>query len=193
MLRGEIDTAQELAFRLVRFFDNGYPIVCPSSDCVGYLKKYAKQLCQHSAVHAAVTHVVQESYELCDYIVNKKHTECLNNAFNHKVFYFRSCTARNVYPSDDALTLLNNTKGLELVTDSEMKLCCCGNGDFALHNGELTDQMLKQIVDRILTYDVEFVTSTDLHCLQFIDAYIATRNDVKFNVVPIAEILNSEK
>ena len=53
--------------------------------------------------------------------------------------------------------------------------------------------MLKQIVDRISSYDVEFVTSTDLHCLQYIDAYIATRNDVKFNVVPIAEILKSEK
>lgn len=193
LMRGEIDAAQELAFRLVRYFDNGYPIVCPSSDCVGYLKKYAKQLCQHSAVQSAVAHVVQDSYELCDYIVNKKHVECLNNTFNHKVFYFRSCSARNIYPSDDAITLLQNTKGLELVTDPDMKLCCCGNGDFALHNGELTELMLKQIVDRISSYDVEFVTSTDLHCLQYIDAYIATRNDVKFNVVPIAEILKSEK
>ena len=79
------------------------------------------------------------------------------------------------------------------MTDPDMKLCCCGNGDFAMHNGELTELMLKQIVDRISSYDVEFVTSTDLHCLQYIDAYIATRNDVKFNVVPIAEILKSEK
>ena len=91
------------------------------------------------------------------------------------------------------MTLLKNTKGLELVTDPEMKLCCCGNGDFALHNGELTDLMLKKIVDRIKTFDVEFVTSSDLHCLQYLDAYIATRNDVNLNVVPIAEILNSEK
>ena len=73
-----------------------------------------------------------------------------------------------------------------------MKLCCCGNGDFAFHNGELTELMLKQIVERIMTYDVEFVTSTDLHCLQYIDAYIANRSDVKFKVAPIAEILNSE-
>ncbi|MCQ2264261.1 MAG: (Fe-S)-binding protein [Bacteroidales bacterium] len=192
--RGEIEMAKELGYRMIRYFDNPNPVVCPSSACVAYIKKYYKKLCEASSVHSAISHLIQDTYELCDYIVNVKNTTCMNNTFAHRVFLFESCAARNVYyAGDEAKILLQNTKGLELITDPDMKLCCCGNGEFAMHNGEMTEYALKTIVERVKQLNAEFITCTDVHCLQYIDAYLQTRDDLDVSVVPIAEILISNK
>lgn len=191
-LRGEVDTAKSLAYNAVMYFDNTFPVVCPSSACVGFIKKYYKELTESTAVHASISHIIQNSYEICDYIVNVKGITCLKNKFKGKVFYFQSCSARNLYRAgDEAITLLSNTEGLELVADPSLKVCCSANGDVALHNGELSEYLLKMIVDRIKTHEVDAVTSTDLHCLQYLEAYVQTRDDVNFEIVPITEILNS--
>ena len=125
----------------------------------------------------SVKHVTKKTFELCDYIVNEKKVTELGNSFPEKVFYFQSCAVRNQYRSGDEVeTLLRNTKGLELFTDPSMDLCCSANGDFAMHNHEMSEFLLKKIVDRILETGAEFVTCADLHCLQYIDAYIQSED-----------------
>ena len=190
--RGDINAAKELGYRMIRYFDNPYPVVCPSSACIAYIKKHYMSLCEHSSVHASISHLINNSYELCDYIVNVKGKEKLNNKFPHSVFYFESCAARNLYPSNSAAqTLLENTEGLTLLTDPDLKICCGGNGGFAMHNAEMTEYALSTIVERVKKLGAEFITSTDVHCLQYIEAYLQTRSDVKSNVIPISEILIS--
>ena len=191
-MRGEVDVAKKLADQMVRYFDNVLPVVCPSNACISFIQKHYKSLTESSAVFASVSHIVQNSYEICDYIVNKKGITNLGNKFESKVFYFQSCAARNMYRAgDEAITLLQNTEGVTLFTDPSLKLCCSANGSVAMHNGELSEFLLKSIVDRIKTFEVDSVTSTDLHCLQYLDAYIQTRKDVNFEIVPITEILNA--
>lgn len=192
--RGEIEFAKQLSHKMIRYFDNNYPVVAPSSACIGYIKKHYKELCATNSVPASVERLVQNSYELCDYIVNVKGKTCMNNTFKHRVFYFESCAARNVYHAgNEAITLLENTEGLTLLTDPEMKLCCCGNGDFAMHNDEMTQEVLKRIIDRVLPLNAEFITSTDLHCLQYLDAYLQEHSELKIKVAPMVEILCAKK
>ena len=197
-LKGEKDNAKELGFSMLELYctrDNlPHPIVIPSAACVGYIKKYFPELFATIALPANIQHMVHDTYELCDYIVNVKGKTSLGNAFKHKVFYFQTCSARNLYPEADeaALILLNNTRDLTLYTDPSMKLCCSANGDFAMHNGEMSEHLLKMIFHRIKEYDVEYVTAADPHCLQYLDAYLQSRSDLHIEVIPIAEILNSD-
>ncbi|MBO4646249.1 MAG: (Fe-S)-binding protein [Bacteroidales bacterium] len=192
MMRGEREITTDLAYRMMMSFDNGRPIVVPSTACVAYVKKYFEEILSASAVRTALYHITHEIYELCDYIVNVKNRESLGNTFSHKVFFFSSCSARNIYQTtEEAEKLLRNTKGLELITDPDMKVCCTANSDLAMRNGELSEYMLKRIVDRIEETGAEYITSTDVHCLQYIDAYIQSQSQVNLDVIPIFEILNS--
>ena len=191
-IRGDEDSARMLGKNLLTYFHNPYPIVSPSTACVGYIKKYYASLFENRALPEDIKHITHDIYELCDYIVNCKHIENLGNYFPYKVFYFSSCAARNLYGSgDEAQILLQNTEGLQLVTDPNMKICCSANGDFAVRNQEMSTYFLKMIVDKIKQYDVDYVTSTDVHCLQYIDAYLKSQDDASFDVTTIPVILGS--
>lgn len=188
-LRGDRDTASHLAFNLTTFFDNDYNIVVPSAACAGYIKNYYAQLIENQVFQKAMKHMIHKTFELCDYIVNEKQVTELGNSFPHKVFYYESCAARNLYRcGEEAQTLLRNTRGLELITDPSMQLCCSANGDFAMHNHEMSEFLLKKIVDRIVETGAELVTCADLHCLQYIDAYIQSQ-DIDLEVIPLPVIL----
>lgn len=189
-LRGDRDTASHLAYTHTMYYDNEHNIVIPSAACAGFIKGYYSQLIDTQAFPKSVKHVTQKSFELCDYIVNEKHVTELGNSFPHKVFYYESCSARNLYKcGDEVQTLLKNTKGLELLT-SPLQLCCSANGDFAMHNHEMSEFLLQKIVDTILSTGAEYVTCADLHCLQYIDAFVQSKN-IDLEVIPLPCILDA--
>lgn len=174
---------------------NSDPIVVPSSSCVSFIKKNFPTLFTNTALPSAIQHLHSDLHELCDYIVNVKGVECLNNKFAHRVFYFQSCSARNYCQISDeaAQILLKNTEDIDLVTNPEMKLCCSANGNFAMNNPEVSEHLLKTIVEAIVAEKAEFVTTTDPHCLQYLDAYLAAHPDIHLVAIPITEILLSNR
>lgn len=187
--RGEKESAKELGYRMLTFFANGMPIVTPSAACVGYVKRYFKDLFSTTAVPADLDNLLKNLYELCDYIVNYKKIESLGNRFPHRVFYFQTCASRNCcQSSNEAMTLLRNTQGLTLLHDPDLHLCCTATGDLAQRNNEMSDYFLKQIVDRIMEFEPEYITASDIHCLQYIDAYLQAQGEEKIEVIPLPSI-----
>ena len=190
---GAIDNAKILGEKLMSEYNYKYPMVVPSSSCVGFIKNYYKQLFENVRVPSELKLFTHNVYELTDYIVNVKGITKLDNIFNHRVFYFKSCSARNLYKLDDEPeTLLRNTKGLDLLTDPEMNTCCSANGRFAYSNPDTSDIMLEQIINKIYMQGAQYVTSTDIHCLQAMDAFIQAKG-IGLEVIHIADILNGEK
>ena len=61
-----------------------------------------------------------------------------------------------------------------------------------MHNQEMSEFLLKKIVDRIMETGAEFITCADLHCLQYIDAYIQSE-DIDLEVIPLPVILNASE
>lgn len=192
-MEGELECAKALAGEMLDLFArNKFPFIVPDCSCAGYMKKYYRQLLENSFAPPDLRAFVQHVYEMCDYIVNVLHIEQLNNFFPHRVFYFKSCAARNLYPDNDAPeTLLRNTKGLDLLLDNELQGCCGGNGRFALANPAASESMIGDIVQKIYNRGAEYVTSTDIHCLQMIDAY-KEAHEVGIKVMHIADILKGE-
>ena len=56
----------------------------------------------------------------------------------------------------------------------------------------VSDQIIEECVNKIYQLNVQYITSTDIECLQLMDAYIQTLN-VNMEVIHIADILNSEQ
>ena len=152
------------------------PLVIPSAACAGYIKYQYPVIFKNTAMPLEMKKFTANVFEICDYLVNVKKITKLNNYFSHRVFYFKSCSARNVYHlGDEPEILLRNTEGLELLTDDNLTCCCGANGDFANVNPEVSEEMVKKVVDRIYAMGAQYVTSTDLHCLQQIDAFIQAK------------------
>lgn len=191
-MEGAIDCAKQLGEKLMSEYDPKFPMVVPSSACVGYIKNHFRKLFENVTVPAQLKQFTHNIYELCDYIVNVKGITSLGNTFNQRVFYFKSCAARNMYKmGNEPETLLSNTRGLDLLTDDEINFCCSANGRFAIRNSEVSDSMLKEIVDKVYNLGAQYITSTDIHCLQYIDAHIQSRGG-GVEVIHIADILVGE-
>jgi len=189
---GELELAKELANKLILEYDLKFPMIVPTTSCVGYIKNYFKELLVNTAEVNMIRNFTQNIYELCYYIVNIKAVEKLNNTFNHRVFYFKSCSARNLYKLDDEPELLLcNTKGLDLLIDRELNTCCGANSAFALANPAVSDILCNQIIERAYNMGAQYITSTDMHCLQHIDAVLNTL-DITMETIHIADILLGE-
>jgi len=190
---GEIGLAKELANKLILECELKYHTVVPTTSCVGYIKNYYKELLENSTEVNMIRNFTQNIYELCYYIVNIKAVEKLNNTFNHRVFYFKSCSARNLYKLDDEPELLlSNTRGLDLLIDNDLNTCCGANSHFALANPEISDILCNQIIERAYQMGAQYITSTDLHCLQHIDAVLNTLG-ITLETIHIADILLGEE
>ncbi len=194
--QGEIEHSKSLAHKLLQELldikDLKRPTIIPSTACGSYVKNYYKSLLHNTVVPIELNSFTQNIFDLTDYLVNVKGITKLNNHFNGRVFYYKSCSARNLYKLDqEAEILLRNTEGLELLTDDDSNSCCSANGALANANPELSDKMLSDIVYKIYHMGAQYITSTDITCLQHIDAFLNTLN-VNLEVVHIADILNSE-
>lgn len=194
--QGELEMSVQLAHKLLQELidpkDLKRPTIFPTTACGGYVKNYYKSILHNTAVPVELNSFTQNIFDLTDYLVNVKGITKLNNHFNGRVFYYKSCSARNLYKIDnEPEILLRNTEGLELLTDNDFTSCCSANGALAGSNPELSDKMLSEIVYKIYHMGAQFITSTDIHCLQHIDAFLNSI-DVNMEVVHIADILNSE-
>ena len=191
-LEGEIVYAKDLAINILDCYDEKLPFIIPDSTCAGFMKTQYKHLLKNAYTPTKLAMFTQNVYELCDYIVNVKKVECLDNVFNHRVFYFKSCSARNVYPVNNAPeTLLRNTRGLDLLTDDDIHGCCGANGRFSKVNPAASEALTGEIISKIYNMGAEYITSTDIRCLQHLDAYKAAHN-VNLEVMHIADILQGE-
>jgi len=190
---GELELAKQLAEKLILEYDLKFPMVVPTTSCVGYIKNYFKELLENSAEVNMLRTFTQNIYELCYYIVNVKGIEKLENIFNHRVFYFKSCSARNLYKLDDEPELLlSNTQGLDLLIAPDLNTCCGANSHFAFANPEVSDVLCNQIIARAYEMGAQYITSTDVHCLQHIDAALSTL-DITLETIHIADILLGEQ
>lgn len=191
-LEGEIAYAKDLAINVLDCYDVKLPFIVPDSTCAGFIKTQYKRLLKNAYQPTDLAMFTQNVHELCDYIVNVKKVESLDNYFPHKVFYFKSCSARNVYPANDAPeTLLRNTRGLELVMDDNIHGCCGANGRFSKVNPTASEALTGEIISKIYNMGVEYITSTDIRCLQHLDAY-KMAHDVGLEIIHIADILKGE-
>lgn len=191
-MQGEIEYAQNMGMQVLNNHDVNLPFIIPDSACAGFIKQYYKKLLENTNTPQSLRTFIPHVYEICDYIVNVKHVESLGNNFNHRVFYFKSCSARNLYPNNNAPeTLLRNTRGLELLTDYNIHGCCGANGRFSMVNPTVSEAMTGEIINHIYNMGAEYITSTDIHCLQMLDAYKEAHN-VGIEIIHIVDILKGE-
>jgi len=174
-------------------------IVSPSGSCVYHVREHYDILEQTEEVRR----VRQNSYELCEYIIDILGIEDLRIDFPHKVGIHHSChglRGLKLGASSELVTahyskvhrLLEKAKGIELITLDREDECCGFGGTFSIFEPDISVKMGKE---RILDHErngAEVITATDMSCLMHLEG-IARRNKNKVKFNHIAEILNQSR
>jgi L-lactate dehydrogenase complex protein LldE len=191
-MEGALDCAKALAEKLFNDYDPQYPIIIPSTACASFIRNHYRKLIENTAVPGRLKQFTGHVYELCDFIVNVHGVSNLGNKFSQRVFYYESCSAKNSnQPGNAPKVLLENTEGIDMLENTLGDCCCTANGSFAMQNPAISDKILSEMVNTIYKTGAQCVTSTDIHCLQYIDSMIQA-NGGGIEVIHIADILVGE-
>ena len=181
----------------VRSFSEFDYVVSPSGSCVYHVREHFNILEQTDEVQR----VRENTYELCEFMVDVLGVDDLKINFPHKVGLHQSCHGLRGLRLDDSselvgtrnskvLRLLEKAEGLELTELDRVDECCGFGGTFSIFEPDISVKMGKA---RILDHKrngAEIITATDMSCLMHLEG-ILRRQKSGIKVMHISEILNS--
>jgi len=191
--------ARSIYLNFVNNFREFDYVVSPSGSCVYHVREHYNILEQTEEV----TRIRQNTYELCEFIVDILKVEDLKISFPHKVGIHHSChglRGLKLGASSELVTtryskvhrLLEKADKIELITLEREDECCGFGGTFSIFEPDIS---VKMGTERILDHErngAEVITATDMSCLMHLEG-IARRNKNKVKFNHIAEILNQSR
>jgi len=195
---GAEQKAKKTYQNFVRNFQDFDYVVSPSGSCVYHVREHYNIIEQT----AAVKKVRQNTYELCEFLVDILKVEDLGASFSYKVGLHQSChglRGLKLGTSSELIIkernskvhrLLNKVKDIELITLDREDECCGFGGTFSVFEPEVSVKMGRMRVKDHETNGAEIITATDMSCLMHLEGLIR-RDGKPIKVMHIAEILNS--
>ncbi len=190
---GESRGAMQL---FVRNFEGCDYVVAPSASCVLHVRAHYGTLEQT----AAVRHVRERTFELCQFLTDVLQVDRLAAAFPHRVGLHESChglrglrlgQASEIHGPDFSKVrrLLRLVEGIELVALDRPDECCGFGGTFAVGEEAVSVKMGRDRLQDHLAHGAEVITGTDMSCLMHLDGLIRRRK-LPLRVLHVAEILS---
>lgn len=181
----------------VRNFHEFDYVVSPSGSCVYHVREHYNILVQTEEVKK----VRQNTYELCEFLVDILKVDDLGASFPRKVGLHQSChglRGLKLGTSSELITernskvhqLLSKVKDIELIKLDREDECCGFGGTFSVFEPDVSVKMGKSRILDHETNGVEIITATDMSCLMHLEGIIR-REEKKIKVMHIAEILNN--
>jgi len=183
----------------VRCFSEFDYIVSPSGSCVYHVREHYNILEQTDQVKK----VRQNTYELCEFIVDVLGIDDLKMYYPHKVGIHQSChglRGLKLGTSSELIAeryskvnkLLEKAEGIEIIKLDREDECCGFGGTFSVFEPGISAKMAKERIGDHQRNGAEFITATDMSCLMHMEGIIRRQNkDIK--VVHLAEILNTSR
>lgn len=177
------------------FKDYDY-VVCPSGSCVLHVRQHYYQL-PAPGIHGSVRGKTYEFIEFLHDILKITKTEAI---FPHRVALIHSCHGLRGLRLEAAselkipyfsknLQLLEQVKGLELISYEREDECCGFGGTFSVFEETLSVKMGLDKLDYIVKSGAEYVAGNDMSCLMHLEG-LSRRQNFRLKFIHIAEILN---
>jgi len=189
---GYIDEAKRLGEKFLRDFPNNRPVVGISASCIGFIKTRYKELFYNTSSHLEYKRLVENVFELTDFLVNQRKTDYFGAVFRHKAAYLDSCSSlRELGLKNEARQLLSMVNGLELVEMRHPEICCgFGKGLFALQHEAISSSLAKQKLKEAMDAGAEYLITNDISCHLHLDSY-AKKQNLPIKIIHIADVLTA--
>lgn len=166
-------------------------VVVPSGSCVLQVKEYPKLFKDDWEWKTRAEELAAKTWEITDFIVTALGIIDVGATLAGKAVYHPSChLTRLLHIKKQPLALLENIRGLELVSIKGQEKCCGFGGSFAVKLGPLSGAMVTEKVDNIKAAGVDFLIGADSGCLMNIKGRI-DRERLGIKVLHVVEALMS--
>lgn len=190
------EDARPLAEKFLRIFGRYDHVVAPSGSCVSMVRNHYEQWL---AGKPGFEHLRDNTFELCEYLVDIAKVTRVDGDFARKVGLHMSChglrelrmassSERMVAPFNKVKVLLEQLRGIQLVDLKRPDECCGFGGTFAVAE-EAVSCLMGQ--DRIRDHEqagAEVIAGFDMSCLMHLEGLL-TRDKKPMQVLHVAQIL----
>jgi L-lactate dehydrogenase complex protein LldE len=187
---GDRANTVSLARHVIAAFENFDYVVVPSGSCGGMIKRHYPHLFADDPVwQARAERLSAKTFELVSFLTDVLRVEKVNAAYVGVVTYHDACSGlRELQIKAQPRQLLASVAGLTLREMEESETCCGFGGSFCVKYPELSNRMVSDKADQILTSLADTVLAGDLGCLLNIAGKLH-RVGVKVRVRHVAEVL----
>lgn len=196
---GAENEAVKIYNNFVRGFSKFDYVVSPSGSCVYHVREHFNILKQTDEVKK----VRQNTFELCEFIVDILKTEDLKIEFPYRVGVHQSCHGLRglrlgssselvVQRYSKVHRLLEKARGIEIINLDREDECCGFGGTFSVFQPDISVKMGKERLNDHDRNGAEVITATDMSCLMHLEG-IARRQGSEVRFLHVAEILNNNQ
>ncbi len=185
--------AKEIGEKFINSFGIRNYIVGCSTSCIGYIKNNMGKLFHNTSNHNLYKHINEKIVDITEFLVDISQTVDVGAYFPHKVSIHYNCHSLNEYNLvEETKLLLQNVKGLEIVSSNTNNFCCGYGGMFTLFNEPVSMALAQKKVEQAMSEGAEYIVSTDQSCLLHMQSYI-DMNNINLKTIHIVDLLSHKE
>ncbi|MBP1630401.1 MAG: (Fe-S)-binding protein [Bacteroidetes bacterium] len=185
--------AKEVGEKFIGMYNIRDYIVGCSTSCVGYIKNNMGRLFFNTSNHNLYKNINDKIVDITEFLVDIAQTLDVGAYFPYKVSVHYNCHALNEYNLvEETKLLLQNVKGLEIVSANTNNFCCGYGGMFTLFNDPVSMALAKQKIDQVLAEGAEYIVSSDQTCLLHLQSYI-DKHAINLKTIHLVDLLMWEE
>ncbi|MCH4167645.1 MAG: (Fe-S)-binding protein [Streptococcaceae bacterium] len=177
----------------------GYPdvdfVVGLAGSCTAMFKEFPRIIAaddpQRAIYLPKAIQLANKTYEFTQFLVNVLGVEDLGATLNGVATYHRSChMTRLIGEHHSPFILINHVKGLDYREIPHIENCCGFGGTFSVKEPFISEMMVNEKMNDVLSTNADILISADMGCLMNIGGKF-NREGHPIKIMHIAEVLNS--
>ena len=190
---GFTNQAKELACRVLDSFGDSPYVVVPSGSCAAMMRVFYLDLLESNpAMHRRAQQLAPRVYEFSEFLVQVLKVTNVGATGSGTATFHPSChMLRELEAVDEPYRLLEGISGLAMVELPQRETCCGFGGTFSVKYPHISEEMLKDKVDNLLSTNADTLVSCDMSCLMNVGGALSRRKS-KVRVRHLAQMLDQE-
>ncbi|MEX2673553.1 MAG: (Fe-S)-binding protein [Phycisphaeraceae bacterium] len=159
--------AAALARKMIDVFDDADVVVTPSGSCCAMIHDYYEDLLGDDPHYGPrAKEMVGKTHEFAKFLLDVEKVDLaeLGCRWPGKLTYHYSCHLRGLGMRDEAVRLLNQIEGVELVPLEKTEQCCGFGGTFAVKYPQISGSMVRDKVDCVKKTGADVLVCNDGGC-----------------------------
>lgn len=157
--------ALPFALDFIKLFKNADYIILPSGSCTGMIKIHYPELLNGNT-NLNFYNLKDKVYELSEFLIDVAKIENFKGKNTGRVYYHSSChLMREIGVENQPKKLLSLIHGIDLIEADSIKECCGFGGVFCIKFSELSEDITKRTLERILKEQVDIIIANDAGCI----------------------------
>ena len=190
---GYTKKAQTLARRVLDTFEDSEYVVVPSGSCAAMMRVFYLDLFRDDPATLKQAELFSSKvYEFSQFLTSVLGVEDTGSNYSGTATYHPSChLLREMEVRDEPQTLLRSVSGLELTGLPGAETCCGFGGVFSIKFPHISEGMLADKVENVVSTGADTLVSCDMGCLMQIGGGLS-RQDSEIKVRHLAQVLDKD-